>query len=152
MLGELAEAFVQGASQRTDFAGVVGDGFLAPAVGDGAQQGDERGGGGQDHALVDAAFLSDGISLTVEPDSDPVLFGFPNEYSQALMNLLVNARQAVHSSKVAQGRVTVRLGERGGQGCLEVQDNGGGIAEAILNRDEYCMNYITADREGRLAL
>ncbi len=25
-------------------------------------------------------------------------------------------------------------------------------AEAILNRDEYCMNYITADREGRLGL
>ena len=63
MVGELAEAFVERAAQRADFAGVVGDGFLAPAIGDGAQQGDQRGGGGQDHALVDAAFDQARVAL-----------------------------------------------------------------------------------------
>ena len=46
-----------------DFAGVFRDGFLPPAVGNGAQQGDERGGRGEDDALVHAAFDQAGIAL-----------------------------------------------------------------------------------------
>lgn len=63
VLGEFPEAFVEGAAEGGDFAGVFGEGFLAPAVGDGAEESDEGGGGGEDDALVDAAFDEAGVAL-----------------------------------------------------------------------------------------
>ena len=84
--------------------------------------------------LVDASFLHAGITLEVESVSELALFGFPNEFSQVLLNLLSNSRQAIQDSKVAQGLVTIRLCESDGQGCISVRDNGGGIAQAALDR------------------
>ena len=63
MFGELAEAFVEGASELGNFACVFGECFLAPAVGDGAEQGDERGGRGEDHAFFHAVFDEAGVVL-----------------------------------------------------------------------------------------
>ena len=41
MIGKFSEAFVEGAAECGNFAGVFSDGFLSPTVGNGAQQGDE---------------------------------------------------------------------------------------------------------------
>jgi len=41
--GHGAEAFVDHAPEGGDLAGVIGEGFLTPAVGNRAQQGDQRG-------------------------------------------------------------------------------------------------------------
>jgi signal transduction histidine kinase len=85
-------------------------------------------------ALLDASFRSAGIDLVIEALADVTLFGYGNEYSQVLLNLLANAKHAVVASKRADGRVTVRIGERDGLGYLSVSDNGGGIPEALLDR------------------
>lgn len=74
--------------------------------------------------LLDASFRNDGIALEIEAPADVVLFGYSNEYSQVLLNLLANAKQAITALKIAAGRVSVRLEVRGGLGCLTVRDNG----------------------------
>jgi PAS domain S-box-containing protein len=84
--------------------------------------------------LLDAGFRNAGIALEVEVESEPTLFGFANEYSQVVVNLVANARQAIQATRTSQGRVTLRLCARGGFGCLTVCDNGGGIPEAILDK------------------
>ena len=63
VLGEFAKAFVQGAAEDGNFASVFGDGFLAPPVGDGTQQGNEGRRGGEDDALVHAAFDEARVAL-----------------------------------------------------------------------------------------
>jgi len=85
-------------------------------------------------SLIDASFRSAGIAIEMESSSNLTLFGFSNEYSQVLLNLLANAKQAIQSTRKSGGRVTLWLGERDGQGCLTVTDNGGGIPEAILDK------------------
>ena len=84
--------------------------------------------------LVESSFASRNIRIRLQAGRDLELFGFPNEYSQVLLNLLSNARDAIASSGVVQGSVEIALFEHGGQGCVTVTDNGGGIAEGDLDR------------------
>ena len=85
-------------------------------------------------ALVEAAFRNDNIMICLESSPDIELFGFPNEYSQVLLNLLSNAREAMNSSGVVGGRIRISLANRDGWGCVTVTDNGGGIGTESLDK------------------
>ena len=84
--------------------------------------------------LVDASFRHAGIRITIESASDVVLFGYANELSQVILNLLANARHAILGSKREIGRVKIRLGAEGDFGSVVVTDNGGGIPDKIMGK------------------
>ncbi|ABK97754.1 PAS domain-containing protein [Pelobacter propionicus] len=84
--------------------------------------------------LVDAACRSSNIAITVDAENDCILRGFPNEYSQVLLNLLSNAREAIIGTGPRAGRIAITLREQEGMGVVTVRDNGGGIPEAILEK------------------
>jgi PAS domain S-box-containing protein len=85
-------------------------------------------------ALVEAGFEAGNISIRIEAPADVTLRGYPNEYSQVLLNLLSNARQAIQDARVQAGVVTIRLARTDRFGCLTLSDNGGGIPEQLLDR------------------
>jgi PAS domain S-box-containing protein len=89
-------------------------------------------------ALVESSFLNSNISIHINASQDLNLMGFPNEYSQVLLNLLSNAKEAIlaHNQphRPACGRVDIVLSEQNRQGCVTVRDNGGGIPAEILHR------------------
>ena len=85
-------------------------------------------------ALVESGFSSHNISIDYEKNTDFTLAGFPNEYSQVLLNLLSNAKAAIVSSGAAEGRVTIALESRNGCGCIILSDNGGGIPVESVDR------------------
>ncbi len=85
-------------------------------------------------ALIEASYHHAGIEIVFDETADVSLLGFSNEYSQIVLNLLANAKQAIQATKVARGRVTLRLETRHGLGCLVLRDNGGGIPDAILDK------------------
>lgn len=58
--------------------------------------------------------------------------GVVNEYSQVVLNLLSNAKEAILARQSGHGRIIVRLDRDGNQARLTVTDNGGGIAEETL--------------------
>lgn len=84
--------------------------------------------------LLDPTFRSAGIQLELQAEQDAELFGVPNEYSQVLLNLLSNAKEAIQGARPGGGRVTLRLSVRDGLGCLTVRDDGGGVPPALLER------------------
>ncbi|MEI7673098.1 MAG: ATP-binding protein [Deltaproteobacteria bacterium] len=87
--------------------------------------------------LVESSYKSNDIAIHLDAPNDLELLGFPNEYSQVLLNLLSNAKEAVlsHNQHHQQHtcRVEIRLTARNGQGCVTVTDNGGGIPAHILD-------------------
>ncbi len=84
-------------------------------------------------ALVDAAFKSNNIKIVFNTSEDLRLRGFPNEYSQVLLNLLSNAKDAILAQEVS-GCVTITLYREGCQGCVCIEDNAKGIPEVIMNK------------------
>jgi len=59
-------------------------------------------------------------------------YGFPREYSQVLLNLLGNARDAILKQRPANGQVAIRVARVGDNVALSVADNGGGVREDVL--------------------
>ncbi|MBJ6799346.1 sensor histidine kinase [Geomonas propionica] len=85
-------------------------------------------------SLVDGSLQALGISLKVLQEGDPVVEGYPNEFAQVLLNILVNARDAIAERAVAVPSVEVRIAEQGGRAVLTITDNAGGIPEEIMER------------------
>ena len=84
-------------------------------------------------ALVDASFKHSRITVQVAGAPFEVL-GSANEFSQVLLNLLSNAKDAILDSKAEGGSVSIQLEQAGTEGVVRIVDNGGGIPPAILDR------------------
>jgi signal transduction histidine kinase len=81
--------------------------------------------------LVDASFRSAHIEVTVKAPEAIQVEGFPNEYSQVLLNVLTNAKDAIRPAN-STGKVAIVVERKGGMGVVRIRDNGGGIPEDAL--------------------
>ncbi len=75
--------------------------------------------------------------ILVERDLDcglPALHISLSELEQVVMNLIVNARQALDTSTIDPKRLWVRTGRRDRSVFIEVGDNAGGIPDHLLER------------------
>ena len=88
----------------------------------------------QSVALIDANFKAQSIGLEVDSSSDPVINGYANEFSQAILNILVNARDVIQERSVANGLVRIQSRMEDGNAVVIVSDNGGGIPEDIMEK------------------
>jgi signal transduction histidine kinase/DNA-binding NarL/FixJ family response regulator len=79
-----------------------------------------------------------GDAVKVEVEREVTVRGSVVELSQALINLAVNAGDACEERRGHEpgfrSRIVIRAREEGGQGVLEVSDNGAGIPPALLRR------------------
>ena len=85
-------------------------------------------------ALVEENFRQRGIALETATTGEPQIEGYPNEYAQVLLNILINARDALREHRTADARITVRASEENGRSVLTVTDNAGGISLDIIQK------------------
>ncbi|GFO58665.1 hypothetical protein GMST_09900 [Geomonas silvestris] len=85
-------------------------------------------------SLVAAGFEEQRIALTVEVSGEPEIRGYPNEFSQVLLNILMNAMDALVERETRDGRVTLRAVSQDGRAVVIITDNAGGIDPEILPR------------------
>ena len=72
------------------------------------------------------------VRLAVEVPPEAVAKAEPRRLEQVLLNLLLNAADAIEDAKVQDGRVSVRAEVAGERVRVMVEDNGPGIAEEHL--------------------
>jgi len=75
-----------------------------------------------------------GVVIEQSHDPSPVLPCVPTQISQVILNLLVNAFQAIEASHRANGRIDIRTRRQSGEMVLEIADNGGGIKPEHLSK------------------
>ena len=85
-------------------------------------------------SLIEAIFNDRRITIEVNPSGNPVIYGHPNEYSQVLLNIMINARDAFSSQKTDRPRVTISLYTESGKTVVTITDNAGGIPEDIIDK------------------
>lgn len=86
-------------------------------------------------SLVLESFREQGIIIDVTTIGDPQISGYPNEYAQVLLNILMNARDALVEHKVDDALISIHaFAEGGGTTVVTISDNAGGIDEEIIGR------------------
>jgi len=84
--------------------------------------------------LIEETFRERGIAIEISTRSDPQVNGYPNEFIQVLLNILMNAKDAFLERRIENARLTVRSWVENGKAVVTVTDNAGGIEEPILNK------------------
>ena len=97
-------------------------------------------------SLVDASFKYHNIAVRVEKREEICIAGFPNEYSQVILNILNNAKDAIVENKIKNGVILIDIFKENDRGVVTIRDNGGGISDGIL--DKIFNIYFTTKDEG----
>jgi signal transduction histidine kinase len=84
--------------------------------------------------LLEGSFDAKQIAMELKSSGDPVVRGYPSEFSQVLLNILINARDAFLQQKVESPRVTITVFAEQGKTVILVADNAGGIAPEIIGK------------------
>jgi C4-dicarboxylate-specific signal transduction histidine kinase len=85
-------------------------------------------------SLTDASFKDRKISTALHTEGDPMATGYPNEYGQVLLNIFMNAADALAANQVDDALISIRSFAEAGASVVTVSDNAGGIAEEIIDR------------------
>lgn len=81
--------------------------------------------------IVEASFRNHDIAIRFEQVGDIWIYGYANEFAQVILNLLVNAKDAVLASRIDGREIHIGVEEAGEWVRVTVTDNGGGIPETV---------------------
>lgn len=96
--------------------------------------------------LLSASLQKHDIKIMIEADEEFQVAGYPNEFSQVLLNLLGNARDVFVERMVSAPVILVRIFAVEGRIVVTVNDNGGGIAPEVI--DQVFNPYFTTKDQG----
>lgn len=85
-------------------------------------------------ALIEKSFKDQQINIEFKSTGEPMINGYPNEYSQVLLNILINARDALVERNVDDRRISLQAFADSGKTVVTITDNAGGIDEEIIDR------------------
>jgi C4-dicarboxylate-specific signal transduction histidine kinase len=85
-------------------------------------------------SLIEDSFKHQHIDIEVVAQDDPSIFGYRNEFAQALLNILNNAKDALIERDIKDPRVTINICIEGDRAVVTIADNAGGISEEIMGK------------------
>lgn len=85
-------------------------------------------------SLMEASLVQAGISVERDFSLSAAILGYRGEFSQVVLNLLANARDAILESGNRHGFIRVSVAERDGDAEISIADNGGGVPEQNMTR------------------
>ena len=85
-------------------------------------------------SMVEAPLHELGLQIQIAIDEEVSIEGYPNEYAQVILNILMNAKDALMEHKTERPLVVLRLFREHGKSVLTVTDNAGGIPDEIIGR------------------
>jgi len=85
-------------------------------------------------SLVEASFKERRIHIEREEREEVVIHGVPNEYAQVLLNIFINAKDAINERNVGFPHLKITIAAENGLSVVTISDNAGGIPEEILER------------------
>ena len=84
--------------------------------------------------LLEESFSRDRINIQITVTDDPYIYGYPNEFSQVLLNILTNAKDEFTKKSIADPRVIITMSGGHERAVVTIGDNAGGIPEEIIGK------------------
>ena len=85
-------------------------------------------------SLIGENLKDQGIPVETSVENDLQIEGYPNEYLQVLLNILMNSRDAILERAIPDPHITLRAFAENGRTEVIITDNAGGIAENIIDK------------------
>lgn len=84
--------------------------------------------------FVSAALENRNVRVVIEEDEDVTAFGYQNEYSQVLLNIISNAGETCFERCLEEAQISIRITSENGRSVVYIHDNCGGIPEDVMPR------------------
>jgi len=84
--------------------------------------------------LVKESFINNSIEINQNTNEEISIYGFENELSQVLLNILTNAKDALIENEIEESHIQIRIKKENNCGKIYIKDNAGGIKKEILNK------------------
>ena len=97
--------------------------------------------------FLDSNFAHNNISVQNFINQDVTIKGFPNEFSQVILNILVNAKDVFIERKVNAPSISIDLKKEKEKTVVTISDNGGGIPDKIIHH--VFEPYFTTKEQGK---
>jgi len=98
-------------------------------------------------AMIGSSIENNGITIEEDIDKDVCTSGFASEFSQVLLNIFNNAKDALIENNVVNKHIFIKIYKENGNAILYIKDNAGGIPEDIL--EKIFDPYFTTKDEGK---
>ena len=85
-------------------------------------------------SLLEGNFQNPSIHIEIIENDHPVINGYQNEFTQVLLNILTNARDAIIEREINDARVIITICSEDDCAVVTIADNAGGIPEEIINK------------------
>jgi len=85
-------------------------------------------------SLIEASFKNEHIEIELIQKDDPFINGYHNEFAQVLLNILINARDALKENQSALPKVIITITGEDRRAVVTVADNAGGIPAEIMGK------------------
>ena len=95
--------------------------------------------------IIGAVLDHSNITLKINCQEEVTIYGNKNEFSQVLMNLIINAKDAIDEHKVENGKININISKTPSEIFIEVCDNAGGVPSCLI--DEIFTPYFTTKED-----
>lgn len=85
-------------------------------------------------ALLGESFQSSDIKIEIQAATGLVIEGYPNEFSQVILNILMNAKDAFSARNIENPVINIRAFSQEDRTRVVISDNAGGIPVEIMGR------------------
>lgn len=85
-------------------------------------------------SILKSSLANHNIKFECSYDEEKKVFGYPNEFSQAFLNILSNAKDVLIQRKTKYPFIKVKISSGKKFVLISIQDNGGGIEEENMER------------------
>jgi PAS domain S-box-containing protein len=84
--------------------------------------------------FLEKSFFNNGIKLELNIDDDCIFSGFPNQFSQVILNILNNAKDALLENLKTDRNLSIDCYKKNDKIHIEISDNAGGINPEYINK------------------
>ena len=74
------------------------------------------------------------ITVKLDLDKNILVDGYENELTQCLINIFNNAKDAMIEKNIENKLLFISTSKIKGEACIKIRDNGGGIANELLEK------------------
>ena len=84
--------------------------------------------------IISPVLKKEEIKLNLSLDKYCIIDGYPNEFGQAILNIISNGNDVLLENNIEDKQIDITLSQNNTQILLTISDNGGGIADNVIDK------------------